>query len=233
MHCTLIYYSGIKKTASPLNGPCMRLLKTIVAARDAAIFLSSAANDFRHDVFSERMRVKCDKAAPIAYFSHASDASDKRCMVIFFFAADAAIAPNPVAQCGKTALKIFFGILRGIHPARLDSERNRANRAKNDSGARRSPRCSEDENARVEVARRGRVSSALPSCAVVGTKREPRTLRCSDPKRPCVLRRRIMTPRRVRARSDEHSARGILKVRASSSADRSPPAGSPCRPRPS
>jgi hypothetical protein len=158
MHCTLIYYSGIKKTASPLHEPCMRLLKTIVAARDAAIFLSSAANDFRHHDFSECVRANCDKAAPIAYFLHAVDVSNNRCTTIFV--ADAAIAPNCAARCGKTALKIFFGILRGIRPARLDSERNRANRAKNDSDARHSPRCSEGR----KCARRGH---AARPCEVV------------------------------------------------------------------
>jgi hypothetical protein len=237
MHCTLIYYSGIKKTASPLNEPCMRLLKTIVAPRDAAIFLSSAANNFRHDDFSERMCAKCDKAPSIAYFSHAVVASGKRCMTIFFFVADAAIAPNPAARRGKTALKIFFGILCGICPARVDSERNRANRSKNDSGTLRSARCSEGR----KCARRGRAARSCQvlrgrfphSCALIGTKRTSRTLRCSNPKRSCVPPPRIVTRRLVQARSDERSARRVLKIRASSSAGRSPPAGSPCRPRPS
>jgi hypothetical protein len=55
----------------------MRVSKTIIAVRDAAIFLSSAANNFRHGDFSGRIRAKCKKRPPIADFLHAADASDE------------------------------------------------------------------------------------------------------------------------------------------------------------
>jgi hypothetical protein len=53
MHCTPIYYSGIKKTASPLNELCMSVLNTIMSARDAANFLSRAKNNSDRAEISE------------------------------------------------------------------------------------------------------------------------------------------------------------------------------------
>jgi hypothetical protein len=166
-----------------------------------------------------RMRTSC-----MQLLRRTNDASQS-----FFSSPTAAIALNRTGRCGKTALKIFFGIPRRICPARLDLERNRANRSPNDSGGDPRRDASEGRNARAEGARRereGRFHLHVHDC------RDKAQISRASMQQPeeimrAAARNGETAPRG--ARSDEHSALELLTIRASSSGDRSRPAGSPCR----
>jgi hypothetical protein len=96
----------------------------------------------------------------------------------FFSPRCAAIALNRADRCGKTALKIFFGILRGIRPARLDSERNRPNQPgairardarddalkdeKRERGGHATRQCDFDFIFTCTIVRRGAIAHASP-----------------------------------------------------------------------
>jgi len=61
MHCVWMYYNAMKKTLSRLNEALTRALATIDAQRDAAIFLSSAANTFAPHANSSPIFPRCKK----------------------------------------------------------------------------------------------------------------------------------------------------------------------------